>query len=121
MEDRKYCFLPIIWTIGHKFSASIFYLIGPPDLVYGTSLNHLNNKPVKVCYSDVSPIQMFAIQIPTLYCDMKSFAVFVKSRLTKKHFPTLFYLVTRVSKKKKNRKIAKSENRNKKNAGLDDA
>ena len=34
----------------------------------GTSIwiaNHLNNEQVKVCYSDVSAIQMFAIQIPS--------------------------------------------------------
>ena len=27
---------------------------------------HLNSEQVKVCYSDVSAIQMFAIQIPTV-------------------------------------------------------
>ena len=30
-------------------------------------VDHLNNEPVKVCYSDVSAIQKFAIQIHTVY------------------------------------------------------
>ena len=33
--------------------------------------NHLNNDQVKVCYSDVAAIQMFAIQIPPVFVKMK--------------------------------------------------
>ena len=34
--------------------------------------NHLNNDQVKVHYSDVAAIQMFAIQIPPVFVKMKS-------------------------------------------------
>ena len=40
----------------------------PGTMVRGIWLaNHLNNEQVKVCHSDVSVIQMFAIQIPTVF------------------------------------------------------
>ena len=33
----------------------------------GIIIGHLNSEQLKVCYSDVSIIQMFAIQIPTVF------------------------------------------------------
>ena len=43
-------------------------LLFPGTMVPGIWIvNHLNNEPVKVCYSDVSAIQKFAIQIHTIY------------------------------------------------------
>ena len=41
----------------------------PGTMVPGIQIaNHFNNEKVKVCYLDVSDIQMFGIQTPTVVC-----------------------------------------------------
>ena len=60
----------LVWYSDHGISSLVkwFTIQIPGTMVRGILIvNHLDNKQEKVCYLDVSAIQMFAIQVPTIH------------------------------------------------------
>ena len=56
---------------------------------------HLNSEQVKVCYSDDSPIKMFAIQIPTVHLIIsETIKLFQQMNLFKSHFKAKYFRAT---------------------------